>query len=71
MTNSLLTKSIYFYFIFSDNLIIKHEIHFEKFQKDGDTYMKAIKYIAKFMPEHVTFHFDNLFNGDAILGICV
>lgn len=70
-THSLLAKTIYYYFIFSDNLTTKHDIHFEKFQKDGDTYMKATKYITKFTPQHTTLRFDNLFSGDTILGIFV
>ncbi|XP_071570862.1 take-out-like carrier protein [Temnothorax nylanderi] len=50
------------------DLITKHEIHFEKFQKDGETYMRSTKYMVKFIPKHVSLHFDNLFNGDNILG---
>ncbi|KAL0131853.1 hypothetical protein PUN28_003008 [Cardiocondyla obscurior] len=50
------------------NLITKHETHYEKFQKDGETYLRAKKYLVKFIPEHVSLHFGNLFNGDSILG---
>ena len=52
-----------------DDLRTKHETHYEKFEKDGDIYMRATKYIVKFLPDHVTLQFDNLFNGDSILGI--
>ncbi|XP_024876958.1 protein takeout-like [Temnothorax curvispinosus] len=50
------------------DLITKHEIHYEKFQKDGETYMRSTKYMVNFIPKHVSLHFDNLFNGDNILG---
>ncbi|XP_018047683.1 PREDICTED: protein takeout-like [Atta colombica] len=50
------------------DLRTKHETHYEKFEKDGDIYMRATKYIVKFLPDHVTLQFDNLFNGDSILG---
>jgi len=33
--------------------------------------MRAKKYIVKFTPEHVTLRFDNLFDGDTILGIFI
>lgn len=52
-----------------DDLRTKHETHYEKFEKDGDIYMRAKKYIVKFSPHHITLQFDNLFNGDSILGI--
>lgn len=50
------------------DLRTKHETHYEKFEKDGDIYMRAKKYIVKFSPHHITLQFDNLFNGDSILG---
>ncbi|KYN18498.1 PREDICTED: protein takeout-like [Trachymyrmex cornetzi] len=50
------------------DLRTKHETHYEKFEKDGDIYMRATKYTVKFSPNHVTLQFDNLFNGDSILG---
>ncbi|KAL6432106.1 hypothetical protein ACFW04_006673 [Cataglyphis niger] len=50
------------------NLTSKQEIHFKKFQKDGETYMQAVNYFIKFIPEHITLHFDNLFNGNTFLG---
>ncbi|XP_018348855.1 PREDICTED: protein takeout-like [Trachymyrmex septentrionalis] len=50
------------------DLRTKHETHYEKFEKDGDIYMRATKYIVKFLPNHVTLQFGNLFNGDSILG---
>lgn len=52
----------------SDNMTTKHKIHFEKFQKDGETYMRAVKYSVKFIPKHITLRFDNLFNGNTFLG---
>lgn len=50
------------------DLRTKHDIYFEKFEKDGDTYMRATKYIVKFLPKNVSLHFGNLFGGDGILG---
>ncbi|XP_029669800.1 protein takeout [Formica exsecta] len=50
------------------NLTTKHEIHFEKFQKDGETYMRAVKYSIKLFSKHKTLRFDNLFNGNTFLG---
>ncbi|XP_011687141.1 PREDICTED: protein takeout-like [Wasmannia auropunctata] len=50
------------------DLNVKHETHYEKFEKNGDTYMRAKKYIVNFLPKHVNLHFDNLFNGDSVLG---
>lgn len=50
------------------DLRTKHEAYYEKFEKDGDIYMRLTKYIIKFSPDHITLQFDNLFNGDPILG---
>ncbi|KAG5326904.1 TAKT protein, partial [Acromyrmex heyeri] len=50
------------------DLRTKHETYYEKFEKDGDIYMRMTKYIVKFLPDHITLQFDNLFNGDSILG---
>ncbi|XP_078051421.1 take-out-like carrier protein, partial [Augochlora pura] len=45
-----------------------NEIHCEKYEKDGVTYIRVTKYDVKFTPKRVTLKFDNLFNGDTILG---
>ncbi|XP_011863107.1 PREDICTED: protein takeout [Vollenhovia emeryi] len=50
------------------DLVSTHDIRFETFEKDGDTYMRAKKYITKFIPKHVTLNFDNLFNGQRAIG---
>lgn len=50
------------------DLKTRSEIFCEKYQKDGDTYLKVKKYIVKFTPKHVNLQFDNLFNGDNVLG---
>ncbi|XP_063987968.1 protein takeout-like [Diachasmimorpha longicaudata] len=39
----------------------------EKFEKDGETYMRITKYTVKFNPEKVLLKFDNLFDGDEVL----
>ncbi|XP_070164839.1 take-out-like carrier protein [Polyergus mexicanus] len=50
------------------NMTTKHETHYERFEKDGETYMRAVKYFVKFIPKHITLRFDNLFNGNTFLG---
>lgn len=50
------------------NLITHTVITCETFEKKGETYLKAKKYDVKFIPEKVSLRFDNLFNGDSILG---
>ena len=39
----------------------------EKYEKDGETFMKIKKYIVTFEPNKGLFQFENLFNGDAYL----
>jgi len=74
MTNALLTKAkesiahMRCFFV-SDNMTTANEIRFEKFQKDGETYLRAIKYLVKLTPKHITLHFDNLLSGNTFLGI--
>ncbi|GAB1862928.1 Protein takeout [Camponotus japonicus] len=50
------------------NMTTTNEIRFEKFQKDGETYLRAIKYLVKLTPKHITLHFDNLLSGNTFLG---
>ncbi|XP_012534788.1 protein takeout [Monomorium pharaonis] len=45
-----------------------HVAYFEKFERDGEIYMRTKKYIVKFFPKHVDLQFNNLFSGDQILG---
>jgi hypothetical protein len=51
------------------SLTTRHELHGEYFTgADGNKYINIISYKIKFMPKSVTFRFDNLFNGDELLG---
>ncbi|XP_076173818.1 take-out-like carrier protein [Ptiloglossa arizonensis] len=45
-----------------------NNIYCEKYQKNGDTYLRIKKYDVKFHPDRVTMRFENLFDGDSILG---
>ena len=45
-----------------------NDIYCEKYQKNGETYLRVKKYIVKFSPSRVAMRFDNLFDGDSILG---
>lgn len=50
------------------NLTTKHEITGELISgKDNETYMRVKTYKLKFLPNRVTYRFDNLFNGDVTL----
>ncbi|XP_017763070.1 PREDICTED: protein takeout-like [Eufriesea mexicana] len=50
------------------NLNSHNEIRCEKIQKNGETYLRTKKYVVKFDPGRVNLVFDNLFEGDKILG---
>lgn len=50
------------------NLKSHNELFCEKYEKNGETYLKIKKYAVKFNPSRVTLQFDNLFDGDKILG---
>lgn len=50
------------------NLHAHNLIYCEKVEKKGETYLKVTKYDIKFKPEKVSLRFDNLFNGDSVLG---
>lgn len=43
-------------------------IYFEKHQKNGEDYLRVTKYVVKFHPSRVTLRFENLFDGDSVLG---
>ncbi|XP_017893279.1 protein takeout-like [Ceratina calcarata] len=45
-----------------------NDIYCEKYQKNGETYLRIKKYVVKFNPSRVTLRFENLFDGDSILG---
>lgn len=52
------------------DLASRHEVIGEYFTKpeDGETYINITDYKIKFKPKRLTFKFDNLFNGDKVLG---
>ncbi|XP_066592798.1 protein takeout-like [Prorops nasuta] len=43
-------------------------IYCEKYQKKGETFIRVKDYVVKFSPGRVSLQFDNLFNGDTVLG---
>lgn len=52
-----------------NELTTRHELQGEYFQgKDNNTYINITSYKIKFKPKWVIFRFDNLFNGDKVLG---
>lgn len=52
-----------------NQLTTRHEIHGDYYKgSDENTYINVTSYIIKFKPKWVTFRFDNLFNGDKVLG---
>ncbi|XP_003703683.1 take-out-like carrier protein [Megachile rotundata] len=50
------------------NLRTHNDIHCEKYQKNGETYLRVKKFDVKFSPSRVTLRFENLFDGDTLLG---
>lgn len=51
------------------HLTTRHEMSGEYYQGvDDNTYVNITSYKIKFKPKWVTFRFDNLFNGDKVLG---
>lgn len=52
-----------------NELITRHEMQGDYFQgSDNNTYINITNYKIKFTPKWVTYRFDNLFNGDKLLG---
>lgn len=45
-----------------------HEMKGEPYQKNNETYMRFTKYSIKFRPKSAKLMFENLFNGDKLLG---
>lgn len=56
-------------FKYLDDLKSRNEISCEKYEKNGETYLKIKKYKVRFNPARLHLQFDNLFNGDKTLGI--
>lgn len=50
------------------NLHSKNQIYLDKYEKNGETYLKVKKYNIILEPNRVNIKFDNLFDGDTILG---
>ncbi|XP_012250922.2 protein takeout-like [Athalia rosae] len=50
------------------NLESTNTIYCETYEKDKETYMRVKDYQIQFKPERVNLHFENLFNGDNLLG---
>ncbi|EZA57831.1 Protein takeout [Ooceraea biroi] len=50
------------------NLSTTHDVQLEAIERNGETYQKVKKYTIKLDPKNVKFEFDNLFNGDPVLG---
>lgn len=53
----------------ADDLNTHNDIYCEKYHKNGEIYLRVKKYIVKFFPSRVAMKFDNLFDGDSILGM--
>lgn len=49
--------------------LAKHKIYIEKYEKNGEIYMRVTKYHINLRPKFVTLQYDNLFNGDPELGM--
>ncbi|XP_043250259.1 protein takeout-like [Colletes gigas] len=45
-----------------------NDLYCEKYEKNGETYLKVKKNVVKLSPARVTMQFDNLFDGDTLLG---
>jgi Holliday junction resolvasome RuvABC ATP-dependent DNA helicase subunit len=43
-------------------------MQYEEVKKKGKTHMKFVSGEGTFKPSSIVFHFDNLFNGDKLLG---
>ena len=49
------------------DLITKNDIYCEKYEKDGETFLRVKKYDVAYEYSKGLFQFDDLFNGDAFL----
>ncbi|CAK9811569.1 Protein takeout [Anthophora plagiata] len=45
-----------------------NDIYCEKYEKNGEMYLKVKKFVVKFSPARVNLRFENLFDGDTVLG---
>lgn len=61
--------NIYFIQIYLDDLKSHNDIYCEKYEKNGETYLRIKKHAVKFNPAKVKLRFENLFDGNKELGI--
>jgi hypothetical protein len=54
--------------LFTENLSLGGSMKYEEVKKKGKTYMKFVSTKGLVKPSLIVFHFDNLFNGDKVLG---
>lgn len=52
-----------------DNVSITNEIQFERFQKNGETYMRIKTYKLNTYSQKITPQFDNIIDPNSALGI--
>jgi hypothetical protein len=52
----------------SENVEFNCLMQYEEVKKKGKTHMKFVSGKGTFKPSSIVFHFDNLFNGDKLLG---
>ena len=57
-----------FFFLFLDKVRCFHTYDFEEYFKKGRRHFKVVNSSLDVNPGHVTYHFDNLFDGDQFLG---
>ncbi|KAH0822579.1 hypothetical protein GEV33_000212 [Tenebrio molitor] len=51
-----------------DRLKCFHQFDFEEYEKKGKKYLKVVNSSLSIDPEWITFKFDNLYDGDQVLG---
>lgn len=61
--------NVYFIQIYLDDLKSHNDIYCEKYEKNGETYLRIKKHAVKFNPGKVKLRFENLFDGNKELGI--
>jgi hypothetical protein len=55
-------------YFFPDRLKCFHQFDFEEYEKKGKKYLKVVNSSLSIDPEWITFKFDNLYDGDQVLG---
>jgi hypothetical protein len=54
--------------LFTENVSLGGSMKYEEVKKKGKTHMKFVTAKGLVKPTLIVFHFDNLFNGDKLLG---